>query len=71
MSSLSGKGPPSDQTKGSVGDMYTNENTGMIYVLTDIHEIRSDKVRYYYTWVNPAPEVEDTGDLPIAEESSF
>lgn len=71
MSQLTGKGPPSDRTKGSVGDTYTNVNTGTIYTLTDIHEIRTDRVHYYYTWVNPAPETEDISDLPIAEDSRF
>lgn len=71
MSSISGKGPPTDKTKGSVGDTYTNTNTGMKYILTDIHVIQSDKEHFYYTWVNPSSKIVSIEDLPVAEETGF
>lgn len=51
MSQIAGTDTPTDYTVGSVGDIYTNTNTGAKYKCVAIREIKSDEVIRYYTWV--------------------
>lgn len=71
MSHINGKGPPTDRTRGSVGDTYTNLNTGVKYILTDVHVIQSDREHFYYTWVQPGTEIVTIDELPVAEDTGF
>ena len=51
MSNISGYGAPTDTTVAAVGDIYTNLTDNVKYKCVDVHEIKTDTVTMYYTWV--------------------
>lgn len=65
MSTINGKGIPTDRTPGAVGDIYTNSNTGDKYKCVDIHEIRADVITYYYTWIRVRSNSDTPGYIPL------
>ena len=51
MANISGPYRPTTFTKGVVGDIFTNTNTGDRYRCTNVHTIRSNEVVHYYEWI--------------------
>lgn len=60
MAEFSGKGRPNDMIKGAVDDVYVDIETGCKYRCVAVHEIKSDTVLYYYTWVQV---IENSGSV--------
>lgn len=51
MSNIRGYSPPNDTTVGAVGDIYTDVDDGVEYKCVGVHEVKSDTVTTYYSWV--------------------
>lgn len=51
MSNIRGYSPPNDTTVGAVGDIYTDIDDGVEYKCVGVHEVKSDTVTTYYSWV--------------------
>lgn len=51
MAEITGRGRPADMIKGEVDDTYTDLDTGKKYKCVAVHEVKSDTVIRYYTWV--------------------
>lgn len=61
MANISAPYRPTTHTEGAVGDIFENTTTGDRYRCTDVHEVRTDTVTFYYTWVRLIPSGSSSG----------
>lgn len=66
MAAIKGKGVPNQHTKGHIGDLYTDTNTGNRYLCTFSYSDYFVDEEYTWTYVDTTETVE-SGSSPVVE----